>query len=143
MIQQPTNEERAERIDEAMDLFKQACKIHTQHIIVRYLMSNADGRQDGAEKAHRHQELCSFYVAVVRGLDDLDLVRRKCETDYKAVHSSTQKLTDYLDEAIGFPLEGGPDYAKLAPLFFERFHGLALEALNRHGESNGNLNKSN
>ena len=34
-----------------------------------------------------------------------------------------------LDERIGFPLDSVPDYDKLAPLFFEQFHGLAVQAL--------------
>ncbi len=112
-----------------MNLLRQACKIHTQGIIARYLMSNADGRQDGAEKAHRHQELCCFYVAVFYGLDDPDTVRRTHEAEYKAVHAKTRELTDYLDEAIGFPLRGRPDYPILVLLFFEKFHELALSIL--------------
>ena len=114
---------------EISELFKQACKIHTQGLIARYLISNADGRQDGAEKAHRHQELCCFYVAVYFGLDDPDTVRRKHEAEYKAVHAKTQELTDYLDEIIRFPLQGRPDYRALIPLFFEKFHELALSVL--------------
>lgn len=114
-------------------LFKQACRLHTSFTIARYLMSNAHGRWDGAEKAQRHSELCSFYVATVRGVDDVDMVRRGfpvCyENDYQAVHDATQALTDHLDEEIGFPLDSRPDYDKLTPLFFERFHSLALHAL--------------
>lgn len=71
-------------------------------------------------------------MAAVRGVDDLDMVRRglDCqEDDYQAVHDATQALTDHLDEAIGFPLEGRPDYGTLAPLFLERFHTLAMLAL--------------
>ncbi|WP_338924788.1 hypothetical protein V0M98_34780 (plasmid) [Pseudomonas silesiensis] len=111
-----------------MSMFKQACRIHLEHCIVRYLMSNSKGRMDGAEKATRHIELCSFYVAAVRGADP-DRVRNKYEADYQAVHTKTQELTDHLD-SIGFPLDCRPDYEELVPLFFERFHALALEALN-------------
>lgn len=113
-----------------MDLFKQACWLHCQFAIGRYLMSNASGRQNGAEKAIRHEELCSFYVAAVNGVDDLDLVRRYHEQAYQTVHTKTQELTDFLDEMIGFPLNSQPDYDNLAPKFFEDFHSLALEALN-------------
>lgn len=110
-------------------LFKQACWLHLSFIINRYLMSCAEGRWDGAEKAQRHDELCKFYVAVVRGLDSEDLVRRHHEDDYQGVHSITQALTDNLDTEIHFPLTGRPDYEQLAPLFFERFHDLAMRAM--------------
>lgn len=108
--------------------FRQACWLAMSHTIGRYLMSNAKGRWNGAEKAHCHEHLCKFYVAAVRGVE-LDDVRVDHGEDYKAVHDNTQKLTDNLDEAIGFPLESTPDYEVLEPKFFERFHVLALEAL--------------
>lgn len=112
-------------------MFKQACRLHLDHAIHRYLMSNAAGRINGAEKAMRHIELCTFYVAAVRGIDDLDTVRRSGvgEADYQAVHHATQALTDHLDEVIGFPIEGRPEYGVLAPKFFENFHALAMQAL--------------
>ena len=91
-------------------------------------MSNADGRLDGAEKAHRHMNLCYFYVAVVRGREEDDL-EVQCGDDFDAVHDKTQDLTSFMDEEIGFPLTGTPDYEKLAPLFFDKFHQLALDAL--------------
>lgn len=111
-----------------MDRFKQACWLSVQFNIARYLMSNADGRWDGAEKAQRHMELCKFYVAAVRGFDDADEVDVICD-DYIAVHDATSALTDYLDEVIGFPLKGRPDYDTLGPLFFEKWHELAMGAL--------------
>ncbi len=111
-----------------VDPFRQACWLSLQHAVVRYLMSNSAGRLDGAEKALRHTELCTFYVAAVRGVE-LDRVRRLHEEDYQRVHEQTQQLTDYLDEVIGFPLVGVPDYDQLAPLFFSHFHELALAAL--------------
>lgn len=112
-----------------IDAFKHVCWLHTRFMITRYLMSNAEGRWDGAEKALRHTELCQFYVAAVRGHDDPDTVRRQFEDDYQAVHSRTQELTDRMDEAIGFPLVGQPKYDKLDRLFFDRFHELAISAL--------------
>lgn len=108
--------------------FKQACWLNVQFAIGRYLISNAHGRRDGAEKATRHEELCRFYVAVIRGVDP-EQVRRQYEDDYQAVHTHTQALTDHLDEAIGFPLDSRPDYDVLALKFFERFHELAMEAM--------------
>jgi len=114
-----------------MDLFKNACRIHTGFAVNRYLMSNAAGRQCVAEKAQRHMELCSFYVATFFG-GDPELVPAMHSEAYETVHSATQALTDYLDERIGFPLNSRPDYEQLAPLFFEEFHSLAVDALRGH-----------
>ena len=111
-----------------MDRFKHVCWLHTQHLVNRYLMSNADGREDGAEKAHRHIQLCCFYVAAIRGVEE-DSFEAKLGDDFDAVHELTSDFTSYMDEQIGFPLKGRPDYDKLAPLFFEKFHCLALKAL--------------
>ena len=112
----------------SVDRFKAACRIHTGFAVMRYLMANAEGRLNGFEKAEKHRELCSFYVAVTHECDPVEAMS-KHPGAYQAVHRETQKLTDYLDEAIGFPLHGRPDYDALAPLFFERFHALALAAL--------------
>lgn len=113
---------------DADERFKQACWLAMETAVMRYLMCNANGRWDGAEKAHRHDELCRFYVAAIRGVS-LEGARREYEDDYQLVHEHTQLLTDNLDEAIGFPLESTPDYDVLGPKFFEVFHNLALEAL--------------
>lgn len=107
--------------------FVRACWLHLQPTIDRYLMSNAEGRWDGAEKAQRHIELCSFYVAIVLDCEPERARRRECA--YQAVHTATQALTSHLAEAIGFPPQGAPDYDALAPLFFARFHDLAMGAL--------------
>lgn len=100
------------------------------HKVGRYLMSNAEGRWSGAEKALRHEELCTIFVAVEYCIE-LDDVRGhdEYEEKYKAVHTGTQTLTDNLDKEIGFPLTGIPDYDHLEPLFFERFLELAYEAI--------------
>jgi hypothetical protein len=92
-------------------------------------MSNAEGRWSGSEKAQRHMELCQFYVAAFKFHGDPDTVRREFPKAYEAVHYKTQELTGFLDEKIGFPLTGRPDYEKLEPLFFEQFHELAMIAL--------------
>lgn len=108
-----------------------------EHPISRYLMSNAEGRWNGAEKAHCHEELCRYYVAAYRGTST-DRARRDGLNDtYNAVHRATQALTDHMDEVIGFPLEGRPDYDTLAPKFFAEFHRLAVGALAPKGDSNG------
>ena len=93
-------------------------------------MSNAWRQWNGAEKAQCHIALCQFYVAAVRGFDDVEKVAVNSE-DFKAVHTETQKLTDKLDETIGFPIDSTPDYETLEPLFFEHFHTLAMQALNK------------
>lgn len=112
-----------------MEYLKHACWLHTQTWIHRYLMSNADGRWNGAEKAQRHRELCQFYVALFRGKEEED-IKSGIDEDYERVHEDTQELTGYLDEQIGFPLKGRPDYDPLALLFFEKFHTMALKSLN-------------
>jgi hypothetical protein len=117
-------------------MLEQACRVHTNFAVNRYLMSCADGREDGAEKALRHQELCTFYVAVVYGCTQNE-ARLEHEDAYTAVHTETQRLTDYMDEVIGFPLQGRPDYDSLAPEFFKRFHTLAMQALTANVIVNG------
>lgn len=108
------------------DMFKQSCWNHCSFIIGRYLMSNAEGRWDGVEKALRHMELCKFYVSVARQIeiDKVDI----CEDElYLKIHEYTaEKLTNRLDETIGFPIQGRPDYDNLEPLFFKKFHTLAM-----------------
>ncbi len=107
-----------------------ACRIGTDHFIHHYLMSCSAGREDGAMKATMHQHLCAFYVAVYYGYPDPDQSARKNHPACKAVHRATQEgLTDYMDEVIGFPIKGVPDYEKLAPAFFEKFHTIALATL--------------
>jgi hypothetical protein len=73
-----------------MDLFKQASWLFCQFPIKRYLMSNAHGRQDGTEKAMRHIELCSFYVAAVKGLNSTEMAIQLHEDEFRAVHDKTQ-----------------------------------------------------
>lgn len=116
----------------AGDMLKHACRLHVDFAVNRYLMANAHGRWDGAEKAQRHRELCQFYAALHLGvgIDAVDITG----SEYRAIHRATQDLTDSLDEAIGFPLESDPDYDELAPLFFDRFHDLAMAAMRAYGD---------
>jgi hypothetical protein len=108
--------------------------------IHRYLMSNTAGRLDGSEKASVHLRLTNIYVASRMGIVDADGATRVTAGDkthddgwvehgtmvYTYIHDATQKLTDYMDEVIGFPLEDKrPDYDTLAPKFFEEFIRLA------------------
>ena len=107
--------------------------------IHRYLMSNTEGRCDGAEKAERHINLSNYYVASVR-LCDICRASRRAIADGRGeqgeidelvwkVHNHTQALTSYMDEVIGFPLTGRPDYDDLSPKFFKEFIRLAREVL--------------
>jgi hypothetical protein len=93
-------------------------------------MCNADGRQDGAEKADRHDKLCRTFLAYHHKCNP-DLSRRKHNDDWWKVHNKTQELTSFMDEKIGFPLKGRPDYDKLAPLFFDMFIELATAAITK------------
>jgi hypothetical protein len=107
--------------------FRHACWISMQHHVYRYLMNNAEGRWDGALKAHNHIELCCFIIAAWTG-EERDSVNT-IHPLFHAVHEGTQELTGYLDEVIGFPLTGKPDYKYLAPKFFDVFYRMALEAM--------------
>ena len=118
-----------EPVAAAWDLFKQSLYIGMRFTCGRYLMSNAHGRWDGAEKAQRHMELCQYIIASVFGCD-VDVARREHENEYQAVHTATQVLTDNLDAEIGFPIDSKPDYDDLEPKFFNRFFDLAMTALN-------------
>ncbi|TJY57194.1 hypothetical protein E4T66_17445 [Sinimarinibacterium sp. CAU 1509] len=106
---------------------ERACWIHVSFLVTRYLLANSHGRWDGAEKALRHRELCQFYAALPCGADP-DAVS-VLSPEYRALHSATQALTDNLDTEIGFPLDSRPDFDRLAPLFFAKFHALALAVL--------------
>lgn len=118
----------AKRVGEERERFKSSCRIHTAWTIGRYLMNNAEGRLDGAEKAERHRDLVLFYLAVIYG-GDPDHAGRDNPQAYELLHEATQELTGHLDEVIGFPIHGMPDYDDLEPKFFERFHEIAITAL--------------
>lgn len=96
--------------------------------INRYLMSNADGRQDGAEKAECHFRLCKTFLAGYFKCE-IDSAMSLHYTRFDMLHSATQELTDNLPDEIGFPLKGRPDYDKLAPLFFDKFLDIAYKSL--------------
>lgn len=94
--------------------------------IYRYLLSNARGRIDGFEKAERHIELSSIFIAA-KTFSDTDSAKH--HKDIMLIHDATRKLTDYLDKEIGFPLNEQPeDYDELARKFFDKFIKLAEEA---------------
>jgi len=107
----------------------------------RYLLVNTVGRENGAEKAEHHLQMSYIYVASRMGTS-IDLASRisynwsyKGGTVYnsmlyKHIHDSTQELTNYMDEVIGFPLEEGvrPDYNELSIKFFNEFIRIADKA---------------
>lgn len=113
--------------------------------VARYLMSNAHGRWDGAEKAQRHINLSNLFVAWWFELPNAESgARFKVKTGKYSdsfdsismiVHNATRPLTDYLDEVIDFPLESRPDYDKLSPKFFDKFYELATTKLQEISES--------
>jgi len=96
--------------------------------IGRYLLSNSYGRLNGFEKAQTHRELCAIFIASKR-LCSID--RAKSDESLMLIHDATQRLTGYMDEEIGFPIDEQPeDYDELARKFFDRFIELAEEAWN-------------
>lgn len=96
-----------------------------------YLRSNAVGMQNGALKAETHKKLCitfiSLYYNISNSLSEGLLVQPSGKRLTTMVRESTLPLTDYLDEAIGFPLESAPIYRRLTPKFAQKFCELAFE----------------
>lgn len=124
---------------------KNLLRIMTRFDIARYLMSNAHGRWDGAEKAQRHINLANLFVTWWFELHDVERGGRfevktgKYSDSFDSIsmiiHDTTRPLTDYLDEVIGFPLESRPDYDKLSPKFFDKFYELATAKLQEISDS--------
>ncbi len=122
-----------------MNREKNLLKMMVRFESLRYLMSNADGRWDGAEKATRHINLSDAFVAWWFGLPSVSHGGRfnvnsgKYKDSFNSisttVRNATRPLTDHLDEVIGFPLEGRPNYDDLMPKFFDHFYDLAVEKL--------------
>ena len=111
-----------------------ACRIMLFPIIYRYLLSHSDGRWDGSEKAQRHREMIQFYLAMQAGISDPEEID-VTDAGYKRLHDATRVVTDHLDEVIGFPLMGKPDYDRLVPLFFEAFHRIVCSLAQEQNES--------
>lgn len=101
-----------------------ACRIALFPVIYRYLLSHEEGRWSGYEKAQRHREMLQFYIAMQTGVSDPEKID-VTDARYKLLHGATRVVTDHLDEVLGFPLQGKPDYDRLVPLFFEAFHRIA------------------
>jgi len=94
--------------------------------IARYLLANTHGRLDGHEKAERHIELSAIFIASKRLCS---IEKAKSDEYLMLIHDATRKLTDCLDEEIGFPINECPDnYDELSRRFFDKFLKLAEEA---------------
>tara|TARA_R110002051_G_scaffold307872_1_gene379137 strand:+ start:55 stop:477 length:423 start_codon:yes stop_codon:yes gene_type:complete len=105
---------------------RNACWLGVNFAIARYLMANLQSRLNGVEKADRHRELCNFYVAILTG-EDPDRAASFQPEIHDAIHRRTQaRLTDRLDEAIGFDPNGGSDHLADMRSFFEIFHETAF-----------------
>jgi len=114
-----------------------AIKLENRHLlwllmdfpIHRYLLSNTIGRLNGFEKAEQHLALSAIFVAAKKRCDE-DQAKRYPE--WMIVHDATQKLTDYLDTEIGFPINETDDidYEMFARKFFDKFIALAEKAYN-------------
>ncbi len=101
--------------------------LQMEPVINKYLQSNSNGAPNGALKAHYHVQLCYLYVASIRFCKDyaagMESVNDAWGSNllYTKIHDRTQKLTDFMDEEIGFPLNSEPNYQELAPKFFKKF----------------------
>lgn len=110
-------------------LLKNSCWAAIGHSCAHYLL--ATYRCDGALKAHKHEELCNHYVAVVMGCDPDDARRHRAGGStivWNRIHEHTANLTSYLDQEIGFKVDEQPDLDVLSSAFFDKFHKLAMEA---------------
>lgn len=118
-----------------VDRFKHAMWLLCRFEVHRYLMSNTHGRWNGAEKALRHMNLCTNFVAALTG-DEEQTARMHNPELYTVIHDRTQLLlTDNLDTSIGFPLEDErPDYDVYAPKFFALFYETAMDAFVKEAE---------
>lgn len=126
--------QEAQRVGlEWQKLLKITCRIHTIWPVRHYLMSQAQGQQDAGEATSTLTELCQFYAAALRGCSEPRPVMQYLEDDYRRIDLATRALTEHLHASIGFPLWGTPDYETLEPLFFEKFHALAMGALLQDG----------
>ncbi len=128
------------------DLFR--FHLLVSHPVVRYLICNTPGRQDGAEKASVHKTLCERFIAYTKLVDPDDAwdYKRRNKNKYSGtpgqsgfligeglydfVHDHTQKLTGHLDK-IGMPRDTSkyPDYDAMADAFTREFFRLANEAV--------------
>ena len=100
-----------------------------EFIIARYLLANIRCRANGIEKAERHIELSTIFIASKR-LCDIDKVKSKYWDEMMKIHDATQKLTGHLDKEIGFNINDDcPENLRDLELkFFDRFIELAEEA---------------
>jgi len=93
--------------------------------IGRYLLSNIHSRANGAEKAERHIEISSIFIAS-KLLCSIDDAKYKHWDSMMKIHDATIKLTDNLDK-IGFDIydDCPENLSDLELKFFDRFLDLA------------------
>jgi len=92
-----------------------------ERYINQYLIACTSGRENGTMKSYLHIELVTIAVSAIE-LCPLDAVEvGDEETLFGRLHTKTQKLTDYMDEVIGFPLNSIPDYDDMSKKFFAEF----------------------
>ena len=96
--------------------------------IGRYLLANIRSRANGCEKAQRHIEISSIFLAS-KLLCDIDKAKSGHWDEMMRIHDATQKLTCNLDKEIGFDIDDDcPENLRDLELkFFDRFLELAEE----------------
>lgn len=101
-----------------------------EFLINRYLMANAKGLEDGSIKAETHDLICAKFISESFCISEgkaKKLTVYSCgesENLVQMVRSESRKLTDNLDEVIGFPLDKAPNYNRLIPKFKHEFSKL-------------------
>jgi len=98
--------------------------------VMQYLLANTRARGNGAHKAHHHGEITRIYVGVLRCSEPDNLQRSKNGwDDFTRLHDiSAAKLTNRLDEVIGFDLDGYVD-DEICQKFFMEFRKIAMNVL--------------
>ncbi|MEG0869632.1 MAG: hypothetical protein RSG77_21705 [Hafnia sp.] len=114
-------------------------------MIRQFLIHSDNDFQHTEEMETLHNEMCKFYVAAIRYLDNANVAHHKHEEDYQSVYLNTKRLTANISNVIKppdnqKPLSDGkivkfprkPDYEGMAYDFFIYFHELAMEALRKY-----------
>lgn len=97
-------------------------------VIARYLLANIRSRASGVEKAERHLELSSIFVAS-KLICSIDTAKYDNYDEVMKIHDATQKLTGHLDKEIGFDINDDcpENLSDLEFKFFNRFLDIAEE----------------
>ena len=88
--------------------------------IARYLMSVTQGRQDPSERAEQHIQISKIILQFAYSVPE---EHNRVRAGWKKVHDYlAEHLTDYLDKAIGFPIDRkvtGTEYDEYVEKFFK------------------------